>query len=211
MSEDCLINRNYVTSFNEIESKLKDFNCRLNKHFKNFKFYNFIKTHLTTTTKKTPETEYSIFNFKLTTKSLKHFENPTENTKKAGLPNNQNNTEPIFDLIESDYYEVSNGDENIKNNYNNFLNIKKETDRIYSSSCFLASLNKRCNFFHKLNFSYILSNDYRMGRRVNVNLEGRKKENNKFEALQLIDNSYLNLFVEVNFKLDFKVKFFKQF
>lgn len=44
VNEDCLINRVYVTFFNEIESRLREFKCKQSGGEKNRKFFYYFKT-----------------------------------------------------------------------------------------------------------------------------------------------------------------------
>lgn len=44
VNEDCLINRVYVSYFNEIESRLREFKCKQTSGNKNRKFYYYFKT-----------------------------------------------------------------------------------------------------------------------------------------------------------------------
>lgn len=44
VNEECLINRVYVTYFNEIEIKLREFKCKQTSGNRNLKFYYYFKT-----------------------------------------------------------------------------------------------------------------------------------------------------------------------
>lgn len=44
VNEECLIDRIYVTYFNEIESRLREFKCKLNSGDNNRKFFYYFKT-----------------------------------------------------------------------------------------------------------------------------------------------------------------------
>jgi hypothetical protein len=151
-----------------------------------------------------------VFNFKITTKSLEESGAATAATVTTKGPNT---TQPLFEYVESDYYDdqppqqlSKAGDEEARK----LLEKDHATGNIYDTPCFLANLNKRCNFFRNMNFSYILSNDYRVGRKSNFAFKSMKtKKNdrdvNAFESLSLIDNSYINLNFDFNAKLDTRV------
>lgn len=236
-----------MTSFNEIESKLKEFNCRLNKHYKTYKFFNIIKSHLTSSSTSssltaarnqlhntlTDENTKSKFNYRVTTKSLSELE-WTNVEAKSSIKINENITTDVpalFDvasdsrlLVEHDENmgQEEEEDDQLINKAESELSSLFDEEKLHemedkyfkSSPCLMADLNKRCNFYRNFNHSYVLSSDYRIGRRDNYKYKRheelsaelkRRRESNKYETLNLIDNSYLRLNVEFNLKLDFKI------
>jgi hypothetical protein len=180
-----------------------------------------MKTHLTTTksTSKASSSAETVFDFKVTTdKQSGQNSTATDQQQKSPAPTT---THQVFEFVDSeDYYDDAEqkqqqlsktGDKEAKK----LLEKDQETVKIYDTPCFMANLNKRCNFFRNLNFSYILSTDYRVGRKSNYAPKSGKAKKidhrdvmSGYEVLPLIDNSYINLNVEFNAKLDTKVSIY---
>jgi competence CoiA-like predicted nuclease len=108
--------------------------------------------------------------------------------------------EPLFEYVENDYYDEQNSKQSNSDDY-----------EVGSRSCFLINSNRKCNFYRNVSSSFVLSTDYRLGKKMNLKNTAANKKENKFEALHFIENSYLNLTIEYNYKLDFKVSVFLAF
>lgn len=180
MSQECLINRKYVTYFNQIEEILKDFNCKLNSKLnKNTNFYKYLTNYMPSSPESSVDSDLD---------SDGEVDNASEID--ATDPNEINTGEN----------ETSDSKSNEKKQINNILDYSMTTPLYQTDTCNFDFIQK-CNYYKNSKMSYILNNDYKIfGKKITYS---SKKDLTK--TLDLVENDFFTLKIEHNFRTDFKV------
>ncbi|CAF0829429.1 unnamed protein product [Brachionus calyciflorus] len=185
VSEECLINRDYINYFNQIETVIKQ--CNQNDLIRNRNFYNYLKNHLPKAIFNELEGDESLGNEKEI-----HLYDKTS-------PNNQileDKNEKFSDIYaqSTSVINLTMTKSQILENEYSFTTTKSIQSKI--TKCYFMPI-KRCNFLKNKNLSFLLAS--------NNKIFVKKLVSKKKETMNFVDNSLFNLTVEYNYKTDFKL------
>ena len=191
VNEDCLIDRVFVTYFNEIEIKLREANCQLNPIDKNRKFFYYFKTRLYSTELLgglvDDDDDENDSGDGIDPEPPDDDDNDDSNNK-SSYPATECLNEPRSSLPDD-------------NNNDGTYSLQQRTQTTAPGCVF--SVFKRCNYYRYTNRAYVLSTESRMFRKLDY--LAQRSHQQAIESIVFVNNLFFSLRMEYNYKLDFKV------
>jgi hypothetical protein len=188
VNEDCLIDRVFVTYFNEIETRLKEYNCKLNSNDKNKKFFYYFKTRY--------------YSSELAGDDDDNNDEDEEDVDEADESRHHHH-HPNRNQYNNNRYQLGGKSKHANNaaaNINTRDEYFSEFLQLNQPKCFFYTYRK-CNFFKHLKNSYVLSSDDKLFKKV----DHHSSRSNNLESILLVNNDFFSFKIDYNFKIDFKV------